>query len=131
MQALWMKIVAFIISVLAFFGIIVEEKPLTEGITADGRAVMITMEANPSTGYDWQYTVRGNSVEFADKTYKQREGTEGMVGAGGTETFTFNAVRPGTSEITFVYQRPWDPTSIERTVVYSVTVTENLEIVIE
>ena len=129
--AFWAKIVAFIMSILVFFGLAVEEQPLTEGISADGNKLEITMTANPSTGYDWTYTIDGDSVEYADRVYAATPGTENMVGSGGTYTYYFTAVEPGTSEITFIYSRSWDVASVERTITYTVTVNDALEFVIE
>ena len=70
----------------------------------------VTLESNPTTGYSWQVMElnQGILVQDGDPEYKQSPGSEGMVGAGGTETFRFKAVGSGETSLGLGYMRPWE-----------------------
>lgn len=69
---------------------------------------IVTLEANPTTGYFWQASYDGNILKLVDKTYKQNDARTPMVGVGGIDTFRFKAVKAGSTEILFTYKRPWE-----------------------
>ncbi len=77
---------------------------------AAGDDFSITVEANPTTGYQWkcdgieQVTV---VVEQAgEPVYLQNENPEGMMGVGGTETWSFRALLSGEAIIQLGYYPP-------------------------
>ena len=47
-------------------------------------------------------------LTLQDETYQPAAGSEGLVGAGGTRTWDFSAQKPGTYQISGVYERPWE-----------------------
>lgn len=73
-----------------------------------GQEFNITLESNPTTGYQWQLAKQLNEtiLEFIGSEYKPSE--SGLIGAGGTEVWTFKAVNSGTTEISLKYVRPWE-----------------------
>ncbi len=75
-----------------------------------GDTLTVTLESNPTTGYSWQVMYLDQTVLVQDgqPEYKQASGSEGLVGAGGTETFHFKAVGPGEASLGLGYMRPWE-----------------------
>ena len=54
-----------------------------------GDPVTLTLVSNPTTGYSWQVMEIDSAIlgQDGEPEYKQSSGSEGLVGAGGTETF--------------------------------------------
>jgi len=88
-----------------------------------GDVVTVTLVSNPTTGYSWQVMEIDNAilVQDGDPEYKQSPGSEGLVGAGGTETFRFKAVGTGETKLGLGYMRPWE--SVQPIETFSVQVT--------
>lgn len=82
---------------------------LEEGITYDKNKMYVTLESNPTTGFTWNAEISDpNVLKFVSDVYKQTEGTEGLTGSGGYDTFTFEAVSEGTAVVTLTYARQWE-----------------------
>ena len=75
-----------------------------------GDEFTLTLDSNPTTGYSWQVTEIDTTilVQEGDPEYKQSSGTEGLVGAGGTETFRFKGAGTGAATLELGYMRPWE-----------------------
>ena len=75
-----------------------------------GEILTLTLESNPTTGYSWQVMELDSAVltQVSDPEYKQSSGAEGLVGAGGTETFRFKAVGSSETTLELGYTRPWE-----------------------
>lgn len=73
---------------------------------------VIALGSNPTTGYSWQESHDQSMLELVEQTYKS-EAEEDIVGAGGVEYFRFKALKAGQTEITLVYQRPWEESNPE------------------
>lgn len=69
---------------------------------------IVTLDANPTTGYFWQASYDKDILKLVDKTYKQNNTRTPMVGVGGIDTFRFQAIKAGSTEIQFAYKRPWE-----------------------
>jgi inhibitor of cysteine peptidase len=88
-------------------------------------------EEGETTGYSWQLAqpLDEDVVEFVssafEKTSASSEGGEGeTVGAPGEETWTFEAIGEGETEIEFEYVRPWETgVAPEETKTFQVSVT--------
>jgi len=92
--------------------VVLESKDNGASVTVKaGDIVQVKLRSNRTTGYSW--------AEIKDKTdakilksyggnYEVNAHPEGMVGVGGTETFTFTAVAPGRTGIALGYARPWE-----------------------
>lgn len=76
-----------------------------------GGEFVIAQESNPSTGYSWQPTYEMSQLQLVERTFQQKEGTSGMVGAGGTESCRFRALKDGNAQLTLVYKRAWEQQS--------------------
>ena len=76
---------------------------------------VIALDANPTTGYDWQESHDEAMLELTEKTYELgKTAKQGMVGAGGVDYFTFKALKAGETKITIVYKRVWEAESIDQ-----------------
>jgi len=77
-------------------------------IVAPGQRFTIELEANRSTGFQWEIgkDLDDDVLTLVDTRYEEKPGA--AVGAVGTEVWTFDAVAPGWAKIDFVYRRPWE-----------------------
>jgi len=82
---------------------------------SNGDKIVISLEANPSTGYTWQQApgLDRSVIDFLSEAYEQDPAGYGAVGAGGTDVLMFEAVGAGTTTIALVYQRSGDPTAAD------------------
>jgi len=76
---------------------------------AVGGSVIVTLESNASTGFQWVLVSIGDEtvLEKVANTYESPEDTD-MVGAPGKEIWTFKALKKGTSTISMEYSQPWE-----------------------
>jgi inhibitor of cysteine peptidase len=87
-----------------------------------GQFTVITLEANPTTGYTWEVT------EPLDEQVLRQVGEIAFVpesellGAPGVQIVTFGAVGAGEATIKLVYHRPWE-TDVEPLDTFTVPVT--------
>jgi len=77
---------------------------------AVGATILVKLAGNPTTGYQWRTAkLTGDAVKQQGKpAYEARQHPPGMVGVGGTYTFKFEAVKPGSAALTLHYVRPWE-----------------------
>lgn len=90
-----------------------------------GQEFVIALGSNPgSTGYSWQATYEETMLELVGgkSTFEADETEEGLVGAGGIEYFRFKALRAGETQITLVYEQPWEGGGIDQTKVFTVVI---------
>jgi len=78
-------------------------------VAVDG-SLTVTLCSNPSTGFQWV-----ESAQISDQTVLQQTDhrlvipeAEGVVGAAGTQVWTFQALKKGTSTISMEYSRAWE-----------------------
>lgn len=84
----------------------------------------IQLQANPSTGYSWEVSMDKVGVVKQITSQYESSNEGNLLGAGGTQTFVFRAVKDGTVKITFTYCRPWSGETAER-VVYEILSSES------
>jgi len=80
--------------------------------TAAGKAFVIELESNPTTGYSWGADFDGKMLSQVSKEYSSPISLSGMVGTGGTDKFVFEALAAGTTELKFKYYRSFEPPTI-------------------
>jgi inhibitor of cysteine peptidase len=74
----------------------------------------IALEANPTTGYDWQPVFDSGVLSQVKKDYQQDDHSgKPLVGSGGTDFFTYKALKTGETKITFTYYRSWETPKAE------------------
>ena len=78
-----------------------------------GKEFIIALDSNPTTGYDWDADYDGNMLSLVEEEYSTQK-CPGLVGAGGTQYFTFKASKTGETKITLDYQRSWEEKSIDQ-----------------
>jgi len=71
-----------------------------------GRAFSISLEGNPTTGFEWNCSGGEGIVEATGRTYNKE--SSGRSGAGGVYIFTFKGIKSGEAVLTFTYSRPWE-----------------------
>ena len=76
--------------------------------TTAGKEFVITLDANVTTGYEWQLTkpIDDSLIKLVHSEYVPDK--TGLVGSGGKSIWTFKAVRSGETQISFKYIRPWE-----------------------
>ena len=77
-----------------------------ETVTA-GSEITISLEENPTTGYEWNVT-SSTGLEYVNDTYIAPE--TGLVGAGGVHVWEYIAAEEGAGEFSAIYKRPWEET---------------------
>uniref|UniRef100_A0A7S3NFW3 Proteinase inhibitor I42 chagasin domain-containing protein n=1 Tax=Euplotes harpa TaxID=151035 RepID=A0A7S3NFW3_9SPIT len=104
-----------------------------------GDEVEITLDENPTTGYQWmipEYEEGYNYIwSLKESTYTSAPNQSGMVGVGGKRTFILNVNLTGNEIVTFVYGRPWlYPQAIQQynaTGVFDASIMEGIAIQLE
>jgi len=83
---------------------------ITRGITlSEGDTVTVSLGSNPSTGFSWPDT-----AQVADPAVVRQVETEfvtadgQLVGAPGTQVWTFRALKKGSTTVSMEYSRPWE-----------------------
>jgi len=87
-----------------------------------GQKFTITLESNQTTGYQWQLAkpLDESIVKLVGSEYEAPK--SGLVGQGGREVWTFEAVSQGITQIAMKYARPWESTPPAQEQLFSVTV---------
>jgi len=85
-----------------------------------GEEIIIVLESNPTTGYQWQVGYDSGRLELASQEFIVPEDSD-LVGAPGEEIFIFKALERGESDIAFSYLRPWETdTNPEKRLYYKI-----------
>ena len=91
-----------------------------------GELLIVTLESNPSTGYAWEVSQTDETIlmQKGKSEFQQVTQPEGLVGAGGTETFRFEAVGVGQVTLMLVYHRSWEE-NVEPLQTYTLQIVVN------
>ncbi|MEN6391696.1 MAG: protease inhibitor I42 family protein [Syntrophomonas sp.] len=94
--------------------------------TTVGKSFVLSLASNPTTGFEWTLSdaMDKSIVSMVNHDYKSDSAPEGMTGVGGTDYWTFKALKNGTTEIKLVYARPWESVQPVKTFTLKVTVGE-------
>ena len=80
--------------------------------TAVGKTVTVSLCSNRTTGYAWEDRVEISDpdvVKLASRTYEApAEASPPVVGAAGSEVFTFDAASAGTTTVALHYSQRWE-----------------------
>ncbi|MBN1320440.1 MAG: protease inhibitor I42 family protein [Thermoleophilia bacterium] len=72
----------------------------------------VVLKGNPTTGYAWTAVISEDDAavlrQVGEPVYVSDAADEGMVGVGGTYTFTFEALAAGEAALKLEYARPWE-----------------------
>ena len=86
-----------------------------------GDKVFVELCSNPTTGFKWLYEMKGDPA-VKEEDYDYEEPDSDLAGAAGKETWTFEGIEKGMTEITMEYNQPWDG-GIKKEWVYHITIT--------
>ncbi|MDY6826795.1 MAG: protease inhibitor I42 family protein [Bacillota bacterium] len=87
-----------------------------------GETFIVKLEENPSTGYNWHWTVGPEGVVVLDSEEFIAAEDEEVVGVPGRHEFVFRAEEAGEAEVVFQYYRDWEPENIAETHVFKLIV---------
>ena len=75
-----------------------------------GQELVVALDANPTTGYRWEIVGGAPAAlePLGEGQYVPAPVPGGRVGGGGTMTWRFRAVRPGSGALRLEYRRPWE-----------------------
>jgi inhibitor of cysteine peptidase len=73
-----------------------------------GEQFVITLDSNPTTGYNWEANFDQGFLKLVKSEYKPKDKPEAMVGAGGKQQFIFEALKKGDTQVKLTYKRPWE-----------------------
>lgn len=90
-------------------GDVVQLQPNVDTTVEVGDIARIVLKGNPTTGYDWQYTV--GDTDVVGITGQSYVPDSDLIGAGGTYTWSFKVLKAGKTTIMFQYYRPWEGTA--------------------
>jgi inhibitor of cysteine peptidase len=78
---------------------------------ANGGTLIVALPSNPSTGFSWSVGEQSSPrLELqGEPQYVPPGSTTPVVGAAGTQVFTFKAIAAGTATLTLEYRRPFEP----------------------
>jgi predicted secreted protein len=71
----------------------------------EGQEFGLNFKSNPTTGFEWIPVFDKNIINQTSHTFRR---TSTLIGAGGTDIFTFKGISPGTTTLKLQYKRSWD-----------------------
>jgi len=86
-----------------------------------GDIVRVKLEANPTTGFSWEFTA-GDTFKIVRTKYQPDPNSEGLVGAGGTEIVTLRVTKAGSSKLTGTYRQQWNTPAPDTKPDFSMTI---------
>lgn len=78
-----------------------------------GDTLVVGLESNPSTGFDW--AMAGSSAPVLDLAERTYAPGGPALGAAGTVTYRFRAMAEGSTRLIIHYARSWESVPPERT----------------
>jgi inhibitor of cysteine peptidase len=75
-----------------------------------GDTVVVTLDANPTTGYEWTFT-GGDTFSIEKSEYVPDPNPDQLVGKGGTQVVTLRVTKAGESDLLGTYARSWETPS--------------------
>jgi len=75
-----------------------------------GDRLMVVLEGNPTTGYEWSNTLTYEFATLRETAEVEFRPDSSLMGAGGLFLFRYEAFRVGPQAFRFTYQRPWEST---------------------
>jgi predicted secreted protein len=79
-------------------------------------------DENPTTGYGWQEEFDDSFLELVEDKYEPSSIEELIVGAGGTRSFRFKALKKGVTEVIMIYKQAWEGGSLGSELVFTVSI---------
>ena len=86
-----------------------------------GQTLVVTLEANPTTGYSWEVTEPLDEQVLRQLGEPEFKAESDLVGAGGVQILRFEAVNAGQTTLKLAYRRSWEK-DVEPLETYSIEV---------
>ncbi len=82
-------------------------------LVSQGQNFTLRLQSNPSTGYHWEPIYDNSTITFVNRAFVSGVSTQSttIVGAGGTDLFTFHPAKQGTTVVTFNNVSPANQTA--------------------
>jgi predicted secreted protein len=87
-----------------------------------GKEFAITLESNPSTGFEWWTKFDPKYLTLLNSTSFSGNGKSGLVGVPGWEMFSFNAKSAGNTEVIMLLLRPWENGTIAARKIFPINI---------
>jgi inhibitor of cysteine peptidase len=87
-----------------------------------GKEFTISLESNPSTGFEWWTKFDPNYLSLMSSTFVSGNEKSGMVGVPGKETFTFNAKIAGNTDVNMLLLQPWENGTIAERKIFPINI---------
>ncbi|MFX1420307.1 MAG: protease inhibitor I42 family protein [Promethearchaeota archaeon] len=71
----------------------------------------ISLDSNPSTGYQWEVKFDPNYLRLEDRALVL---ANSKLGGGGREHFSFKSLKYGKTKIAMLYKRSWESIEIKK-----------------
>ena len=75
-----------------------------------GEPIVLELESNPTTGYDWEIEFDESALRLVDREFEQ---ASPGVGVGGRERFVLEPLVAGAVSLKAVLKRPWEDAALE------------------
>ncbi|HMK36952.1 MAG TPA: protease inhibitor I42 family protein [Desulfomonilaceae bacterium] len=72
----------------------------------------ISLESNPTTGYNWQIKYDEQFVTLKSDTFTRPPNAR--IGQAGTRTFVFVPIKTGDTTVEFLYKRSWEKEPVKK-----------------
>jgi predicted secreted protein len=110
-------------SVMTVSGNICDNAPCEPQINASvGKEFAITLESNPSTGFEWWTKFNPKYLSILDSKFISGNEKTGMVGVPGKEMFSFNPRSAGSTEIIMLLLRPWENGTVAERKIFPINI---------
>jgi predicted secreted protein len=117
-------VILLMVVIGSIFGGCVQQTPQIKEYTGTSKNIeveargqfTIVLESNKTTGYQWEPSFDSSLLKVTKSDYKVPEAKPGMVGVGGNEYFTFEAMKKGETKVTMTYKRSWETGSADQKV---------------
>ena len=98
----------------------------TQFVLVQGQQFSIALRSNPTTPYHWELTFDTGVIALKNQTYvSDPQPSTPVPGRGGTEVFTFQALRVGTTNIAFHHIQSWGSSAVITTSAAKTTSAED------
>jgi len=93
-----------------------------------GTVVNLTLNSNPTTGYEWSYinTPDKNILNELEHTFISSAKEPNIAGAGGYDIWKYEAIKPGKTTISMKYSRSWENNPAVKTFLLNVVIQDDL-----
>jgi inhibitor of cysteine peptidase len=89
---------------------------------AVGEQFTIKLEGNATTGFQWPSAFDAAYLKQVKSEYVVDKSKTGMVGVGGNQYFTFQALKAGSTEVKCTYERSFDKGKDAKYATFKVTI---------